>query len=64
MVVVNFRIGEEVKFHDVLNSFRADRGAGTTSLEAKLLHQLTEMRKEVLYEVFLGLWKAYEAFER
>ena len=33
----------------------------TAALEAKLLQQLTSMRGEVLFEVFLDLQKAYGA---
>ena len=35
----------------------------TAFLEAKLLHQLTEMRGEVLYEVFLDLRKSYDTLD-
>ena len=53
--VVNYLIGAEVDFHDTLRIFRVGREMGTSSLEVKLLQQLTEMREEVLYEVFIDL---------
>ena len=33
----------------------------TASLEAKLLHHLTEMGEEVFYKFFLNLQKVYDA---
>ena len=62
--MVNRRIGEEVNFQDVLHGFWAGRGTGTSSLDAKLLRMLMEMREEVLYEVFLDLLKSDYALER
>ena len=46
--VANFRIGATVDFNDMLHGFSTDRGTWTASLEVKLLHQLMEMREEVL----------------
>ena len=62
--VINMWIGEVVQFHDVLHGFWASWGAGTASLEAKLLQQLTAIRKEVFYEFFLDLQKAYGSLDR
>ena len=59
--LIKFQIGAYVTYYDTFHGFRAGRGTGTASLEAKLLQQLTAMREEVLYEVFLDLEKAYEA---
>ena len=42
----------------------AGRGTGTATLEAKLPHQLVAMKEEVLYMIFLYLYKAYESLER
>ena len=55
MVLINHRIGAAVIFNDVLHGFRAGQDMGATSLKAKLLHHITAMREEVLYEVFLDL---------
>ena len=35
-------------YHNALHGFRAGRGTGTATLEAKLLQQLAAMREEVL----------------
>ena len=37
---------------------------GTETLEAKLLQQLVALREEVLYVIFLGLHKSYDALDR
>ena len=39
-------------------------GAGTASLKARLLHQLTAMREEVMYSIFLDLHKAHDTLDR
>ena len=38
-------------------------GTGTATLDSKLIQQLTAMREEVLYEIFLDLQKACAALE-
>ena len=52
--------GGEGKGH----GFRAGRGTGTATLEAKLLQQLAAIMEEVLYVIFLDLTKAYVALYR
>ena len=47
----------------VCDGFRAGRGTGTATLESKLLQQLTDMREEVLYVIFLDLTKVFEALD-
>ena len=51
-------------FYDSLYDFGLSQGTEITSLRVKLKHQLTIMSKEVLYEVFLELKKAYNTLER
>ena len=63
-VILNRRLTSSITFHDVLHGFRAGRGMGTATLEAKLLQQLAAMREEVLYVIFLDLTKAYDALDR
>ena len=48
----------------MLHGFWEGQGTGTASLEAKLLQQLPSMRESVLFEVFLYLWKAYDALDQ
>ena len=61
--ILNCRLTASITFHDFLNGFRAGRGTGTTTLEAKLLQQLAALREEVLYVIFLELHKAYDALD-
>ena len=63
-VILNRRFTSSITFHDILHGFRAGRGTGTSTLEAKLLKQLAAMREEVLYVIFLDLTKAYDALDR
>ena len=37
---------------------------GTAYIKAKLFKQMTGMREEVLYELFINLWKVYETLDR
>ena len=61
--VINRRIGAYIIYNGVIHEFRAGRGTGTASIEAKLPQQLEAMREEVLYEVLLDLRKAYANLE-
>ena len=54
-VIINFCLTAYITFHVVLHGFWESRGTGTTSLEAKLIHELMLLRSEVLYEIFLDL---------
>ena len=56
--VVNFRIGLAVYFYDTLHGFMAGIGTGTASLEVKLIHKMTAMWDEVLYEAFIDTQKS------
>ena len=62
--ILNRRFTASITYHDFLHGFRAGRGTGTATLEAKLLQQLAALREEVLYVIFLDLHKAYDALDR
>ena len=64
IVIINCRLSTTIYFHEVLHEFWEVRGMGTTSIEAKLLQQLTDMREGVLYAIFLDLKKVYESLGR
>ena len=64
VVILNYYIKASINLQDFLHGFREDCGTGTTTLEANLLHQLSIMREEVLYMIFLDLHKAYVALDR
>ena len=46
-------IGLSVRYHVSLHEFREERGTRTVSFKAKLIQNLTEMREEILFKVFL-----------
>ena len=62
--ILNHRLASSITFHVFLHGFRAGCGAGTATLEAKLLQQTPALREEVLYVIFLDLHKAYDALDR
>ena len=62
--LLNRQLTVAISFYDMLHRFRAGRGTGTASLKAKLLQQLTAIREAVLFEVFMDIWKAYDALYR
>ena len=64
VVIINRCFTASIAFHDVLRGLRSVRGTGTTSLEAKLLQQLTSMREDALYSIFLDLHKVFDALDR
>ena len=51
--ILNFRLAASITFHDFLHGFWVGCD--------KLLQQLAALRGEVLYAIFLGLYKAYDA---
>ena len=63
-VILNRCFTSSITYHDVLHGFRAGRGTGTPTLEAKLIQQLVAMREEVLYVILLDLTKSYDALDR
>ena len=62
--ILHCRLTTAITHHDALHGFRAGRGTGAATLEAKLLQQLAAIREEVLYVIFLDLTKAYDALDR
>ena len=53
-----------IQFQGTFQRFFTGRGTGTASLESNLLQQILGMREEVLYEIFLYLYKAYGTLYR
>ena len=61
LVIINHHIGVSITLHNMLHGLREGYGMGTVSLKAKLIHQLTAMREEFMYEIFMKMHKAYIA---
>ena len=55
LAILHRRLTTVITYHDTLHGFRAGRGTGTATLEAKLLQQLAAMREEFIYVIFLDL---------
>ena len=62
-VILNFRFTISINFHNALHGYQESCSTGTASLEAKMIHQLTEMREGVLYNIFQDLNKVYDALD-
>ena len=62
--IIDRRIRQHVTFHDAIHGFRAKRGCGTATIEAKLLQQLATVEQAALFKVFLDLRKAYDTLDR
>ena len=62
--ILNLRITASITYHNFLHGFRAGRGTGTITLKSKLLQQLSTLREEVLYVIFIDLHKAYDDLDR
>jgi hypothetical protein len=52
-----------IKLHDCLHGGLPRRGTGTTIMEVKLQQQLAWVDQEPLYQIYLGLRKAYDALD-
>ena len=63
-VILNFCFAASIAYHRSLHGFWSVRGTGTVSFEFNLLQEKIAMRQEVLYMIFLDLYKAYDALER
>ena len=61
---VNFWLNRGVTLHDELHGFKAGRGIGTATLEAKLDHQLVGITHEPLFQVFLDVQNAYYSLDK
>ena len=63
-MILDLRFTYSITSHHVLHSFWAGYGTGISSIETKLIHQLSAMREEVLYAIFLYLQKLYGVLDR
>ncbi len=52
-----------LKLHDCLHGGLPQRGTGMAIMEAKLQQQLAWAEQEPLYQIYLDLWKAYDALD-
>ena len=59
--ILNQSLTTDIGFHENLRGFMVGQGMGITSLEAKLLQNMMEMREAILYEIFLDNQKSHNA---
>jgi Reverse transcriptase (RNA-dependent DNA polymerase) len=62
--IINTRVKQVTKFHDILHGFISRHGTGTAILEAKLTQELASIENDPLFVVFLNLKKAYNTIDR
>ena len=62
--VVNCCLKSSVALHDALHRFRAGRGTGNATSEAKLAQQLAGIAHNPLFQIFLDVRKAYDSLDR
>jgi Reverse transcriptase (RNA-dependent DNA polymerase) len=62
--IMNSRIIKSVEYHDAHHGFRANRGTGTATLEAKLRMQLAMVEGKNLFQIFIDFSKAYDTLDR
>ena len=61
--IINQRLTTAIKYHNIFHGFCTGRGKGTSTLETKLLHQMTAMREAILSSIFLDLQEAYDTLD-
>jgi hypothetical protein len=54
---------DAIELHDSLHGCRSKHRTGTTTIEAKLAQQLLYLELKPFYDVFLNLWKAFDAMD-
>jgi pantothenate kinase-related protein Tda10 len=62
--IIDRRLKDKIEFRDALHGFRASRGSGTSTIEAKLRMQLSQKEEKTLYMIFIDLKKAYDTLDR
>ena len=62
--IINTRLRESIRLHDVLHGFHTWRGTGTAILELNLAQEIDSMDQYPLFLFFLDLHKAYNTVDR
>ena len=61
ITIIHIRLRTAISLHDALHCFSQIRGAVTATLEAKLAQFMAVIFHEPLFQVLLGVNKAYES---
>jgi hypothetical protein len=62
-MVIKNRMAASISFDNTLHGFRAHRGTGTTTLEARLHLDPRIQQGRMLFQIFLDLSKAYDTLD-
>jgi hypothetical protein len=62
--IMDLRMKQGNDCDDSIHGFRAERGTSTANIEAKMQMQLSCVRRQTLYQVFIDLAKAYDTLDR
>ena len=63
-IIFDWRLAAAIELHVVLHGFQVKWGTGTATLETKLLHKISEMNQEVMYDIFVDICKACDVLDR
>ena len=55
---------EYIELYDVLHMFRVWRGTRTATLDVRIFQGITGMRKEVMYDIFVDIYKYNDSLEQ
>ena len=58
------RLIASIQFHDVIHRFWEERGMGTAIMDLNIVQELASVDHDLLFLVFLDLWKAYATVDR
>jgi hypothetical protein len=61
--IMYFWMKQGIDVDDSIHGFRAERGTITANIEAKLQIQLSCVRHQTLYQVFIDLVNAYDTMD-
>jgi hypothetical protein len=61
--IIDCRIKQAVKFHDILHGLVKHRGTGTAIIEAKLQQEYANITQQPLFQIYLDLKKAYDSVD-
>jgi hypothetical protein len=61
--IIYSRLKNIIDFHDLLNVFKRERGAGTAIIKDKLQIQASIAQSKTLFQVFIDFLKAYHILD-
>ena len=62
--IIDTRLRSSIHFYYVLHRFRAGRGVETATMELKLFQELSRIKQDPFFLVFINLRKSYNTLDR